>query len=285
MRTRSLGKWRKMRRLSYAPDAVKPSCGMLTRTKTPSRNFRQPAEGPRVSTTNLDQSNDPLVCSNQRGQRLANDIARDMRHSIWRPSKEGRVSFVYVARAENDIIRVGVTANPATRLEQLERASPIPVSYSFIGTTTGDAYGIEAEARRMLGRQRDEGDWFFASPESAISALMGAAAKLHQPLQIAGPNGTAVLGRLPASASPGPAADGRKPCEKSRRPLAFFAWLQVFLLTAIYSFLGFIAAFVLFAGILRDALPGDAFLGVCAITPFAALAVAYWGAARRKPST
>ncbi len=51
----------------------------------------------------------------------------------------------------------------------------------------------------------------------------------------------------------------------------------------IYSFFGFTAALVLCAGILRDALPGDAFLGVCAIIPFAALAIAYWGATRWRP--
>ncbi len=228
------------------------------------------------------------MCSDRKSQRLSisdvSDIARDIRPSISQPSKEGGASFVYVVRAESGAIRVGVTANPATRLEQLERASHMPVAFSFVGMTTGDAYGIEAEAHRMLGRQRADGEWFSTSAESAISALMGAAAKLGQTLQIVGPEGTVVLGRSRASASPGLTA-GRKPCGKRRPTLTFFGWLQVFLLTVIYSLLGFIALFVLSAGILRDALPGDAFLGVCAITPFAALAAAYWGAARRRPST
>ncbi len=284
---RTLGKWRKMRplRAAHTSDSLKRGCGDSAATKTLRRNFRQPAGEPRLSTASPDQSNESLVCSDQKGQRLADDLARNIRPSISRSSKEGRVSFVYVARAENGTIRVGVTANPATRLEQLERASPIPVSYSFIGTTTGDAYRIEAEARRMLGRQRGNEEWFCASPESAISALMGAAAKLGHTLQIAGPEWTAVLGRSPASTSPGSATGGPKSRERRRPPLTFLGWLQVFLLSIIYSFAGFIAAFVLFAGIVRDALPGDAFFAVCVLIPFGALAIAYSGAARRRPST
>ncbi len=288
MRIRSLGKRRKMRpsRAVHAPDAIKPSCGKLTPIKTPKRKFRQPSGRPRVSTADTDQSNKTFMSADQKSRRLSvGDIARDIRPSISQPSKEGGVSFIYVVRAENGAIRVGVTANPATRLDQLDRASHIPVAFSFIGMTTGDAYGIEAEARRMLGRQHGKGEWFGESPESAISALMGAAAKLGEHLQIAGPEGTAVLRRSPASTSPGSATGGRKSYEKRRPPLTFFGWLQVLLVTVIYSLVGFIAALVLSAGILRDALPGDAVLGVCAIIPFGALAIAYWGATRWRPST
>ncbi len=221
----------------------------------------------------------------EKSQRLpVSDVTRYICPSISEPSKEGGVSFVYVVRAENGAIRVGVTANPATRLEQLERASQIPVAFSFVGMTTGDAYRIEAEAHRILGRQLGDGEWFCTSPESAISALMGAAAKVGQSLQIASPEGAAVFGQSRASTSPGSATEGRKSCEKRRPPLTFFGRLKVFLLTIIYSFSGFIAALVLFAGIRRD-LPSDAFLGVCAIIPLAALAVAYWGATRWRLNT
>ncbi len=287
MRITPLGKSRRMRSLRsvHAPDAVKLSCGKLTPIRTPRPNFRQPSTRPCASKAGSGQPTKSLMSAIEKARAFLLAMSRDIGPSISSPSKEGRVSFVYVVRAENGAISVGVTANPATRLEQLERASHIPVAFSFIGMTTGDAYGIEAESRRMLGRQHGEREWLGESPESAISALMGAAAKLGEHLQIAGPEGTAVLRRSPASTSPGSATGGRKSYEKRRPPLTFLGWLQISLLTVIYSFIGFIAAFVLFAGILRDTLPGSAVLGIYAIIPFAALAIAYWGATRWRPST
>lgn len=92
-------------------------------------------------------------------------------------------SFVYVVRGDHNMTKIGVTTNPAARLAQLRTGSAFPIEYAFIGVTPGTGYDIEQEAHTLLDKHRCAGEWFDVSPELAISAIMGAAGKLGQPMR------------------------------------------------------------------------------------------------------
>lgn len=109
------------------------------------------------------------------------DLTGKTRQSAAGARIEG--SFVYVVRGDHNMVKVGVTTNPRARLAQLRTGSAFPIEYAFIGVTPGAGYDIEAAAHAILDRHRCNGEWFDLSPEMAVSAVMGAAARLGQPLQ------------------------------------------------------------------------------------------------------
>jgi hypothetical protein len=65
----------------------------------------------------------------------------------------------------------------------LRTGSAFPISFAYIAVTPGNGYDIEAAAHAILDRHRCAGEWFDVSPELAISALTGGAARLGQPMQ------------------------------------------------------------------------------------------------------
>ena len=101
-----------------------------------------------------------------------------------RPGAPIEGSFVYVVRGDHNLAKIGVTTNPRARLAQLRTGSAFPIDYAFIGATPGSGYDIEQAAHSLLSHRRTNGEWFDVQPEVAISALMAAAGKLGQPVQV-----------------------------------------------------------------------------------------------------
>jgi len=97
-------------------------------------------------------------------------------------------SFVYVIRGAHNLVKIGISTNPTARLATLRTASPYPIDFAFVGATNSTGADIEAEAHRILGRYRVAGEWFDVSPELAIAAVTGAAAKLSLSLVPVSPN-------------------------------------------------------------------------------------------------
>src|ERR1700730_4577117 len=95
-------------------------------------------------------------------------------------------SYIYVVNGDHGI-KIGVTKNPDGRLAQLRTGSAAKIDYAYIAPTSGDPYAIERQAHAMLDRYRLNGEWFDVSPELAIAAVTGSAAKLGQSL-IASPD-------------------------------------------------------------------------------------------------
>lgn len=93
-------------------------------------------------------------------------------------------SFLYVVRGDHNLTKIGVTTNPRARLAQLRTGSAFPIDYAFLGVTPGSGYEIEKAAHALLDARRVNGEWFDVTPEYAISALMGAAGKLNQPVKL-----------------------------------------------------------------------------------------------------
>lgn len=87
-------------------------------------------------------------------------------------------AFVYVIRGDHNMVKVGVTTNPSARIASLRTGSAFPIDFAFIGATPGSGMDIERRAHQSLARYSCTGEWFDVSPEIAISAVLGAAAKL-----------------------------------------------------------------------------------------------------------
>lgn len=98
------------------------------------------------------------------------------------PKVEG--SFVYVVKGDHNMVKIGVTTNPAARMAQLRTASAFPISFVFIGCTPSDGYAIEREAHRMLDPYRVNREWFDVPAETAMCAVTGAASRLGQNLLV-----------------------------------------------------------------------------------------------------
>lgn len=109
------------------------------------------------------------------------DLTGSRRHAAAGDRIEG--SFVYVVRGDHNMVKIGVTTNPRARLAQLRTGSAFPIEYAFIGITPGTGYDIEGAAHAVLDKYRCAGEWFDLPPEIAVSAVMGAAGKLGQPMR------------------------------------------------------------------------------------------------------
>jgi hypothetical protein len=70
--------------------------------------------------------------------------------------------FVYLIRAENGLIKIGRSADPAERLLQF---SSLPVAVELIHQiATNDMAWLEAELHAEYASQRVRGEWFSLSP-------------------------------------------------------------------------------------------------------------------------
>src|ERR1700739_1128350 len=67
-------------------------------------------------------------------------------------------SFVYVIKAPNDRVKIGVTKNPSASLAALQTGSHMRLRFAFIGCTPGEGYDIEAAAHNILHAHRLEGE-------------------------------------------------------------------------------------------------------------------------------
>lgn len=93
-------------------------------------------------------------------------------------------SFVYVIKAPNDRVKIGVTKNPSARLAALQTGSHMRLRFAFIGCTPGEGYDIEGAAHNVLAAYRLEGEWFDVPAEMAVAAVTSCAWKLGHKLEI-----------------------------------------------------------------------------------------------------
>lgn len=98
------------------------------------------------------------------------------------PGEQANGGFVYVVRGDHNLTKIGITTNPRARIAQLKTASAFPIDYAFLAATPGSTFDIEQTAHKDLDSHRVNGEWFDVSPEAAMAAVMGAAAKLGQQL-------------------------------------------------------------------------------------------------------
>ena len=103
------------------------------------------------------------------------------------PRPPSTATYIYVIKGDHEKVKIGVTKSPETRLAQLQTGSPSRIDYAFVAPVSGDPYAVEALAHHMLNRYHVDGEWFDVSPELAIAAVTGAAAKLGQSLMAAPP--------------------------------------------------------------------------------------------------
>ena len=137
-------------------------------------------------------------------------------------------SFVYVIRAADGHCKVGVTKDPAARLATLQTGSATVLSYAFLGVTPGEGRNIERQAHTLLGDARLTGEWFSVAPELAVSAVMGAAAKLGEPVQAMSLEQAAATVLIASNAN-------QKPSYTERSNRVFF-WLMMIAAIAVPAY-------------------------------------------------
>ena len=107
-----------------------------------------------------------------------------IKRSSGRRSEPIEGSFVYVIKAPNDRVKIGVTKNPSARLKALQTGSHAPLRFAFIGCTPGEGYDIEQAAHNVLATYRLAGEWFDVPAEMAIAAVISCAWKLGHRIEI-----------------------------------------------------------------------------------------------------
>jgi hypothetical protein len=125
-------------------------------------------------------------------------------------------SFIYVAEADNGMLKIGVSTNPGARLAQLRTSSPFKLSLAYVGALRCDGYAIEAAAHETLSRHRLEGEWFNCPPEAAVAAISAAAYKLGEPIASGDPKLADEIVRTVAAIN-----------ETAAAPKRFWAWFWV----------------------------------------------------------
>jgi hypothetical protein len=93
---------------------------------------------------------------------------------------EGR--FIYVIRADNGLLKIGISSNPNARLAQLQTSSPFKLSIAYVAALRCDGRTVEAAAHRTLASYRQSGEWFDCPADMAVAAIGAAAYRLGEPL-------------------------------------------------------------------------------------------------------
>ena len=92
----------------------------------------------------------------------------------WWGSRSG---YVYVIRGEHGAVKVGHSVDPPQRLGNLQTGSPFGLDIVHSVFIEKDAEAVEASARQNLSRWLIRGEWFDVTPDVAIAAVYGAAAR------------------------------------------------------------------------------------------------------------
>lgn len=67
-------------------------------------------------------------------------------------------NFLYVIRAENGLLKIGISQDPKKRLSSLQVGSPIPLE--LIYTMPEATYDFEKHVHKALRDYRKHGEWF-----------------------------------------------------------------------------------------------------------------------------
>ena len=105
-------------------------------------------------------------------------------------------SFLYVAKGDGDVCKIGMTGNPRARLAQLNAGAAHPLKFAWIGVPQNDGALIKQDADAALAAHNFNGnpakgtEWFKVAPEGAIGTICAAAQR----------RGRSILGVTPEQA-------------------------------------------------------------------------------------
>jgi hypothetical protein len=157
-----------------------------------------------------------------------------------RQSRQLSGSFIYVIKADDGLVKIGVSVNPSIRLAQLQRTSAASLALVYVGALRSTGYAIEAEAHHTLASYRQSGEWFRCPVEAAIAAIGVAAHRLGEPLASGDPRLVDEAVRLAANgAAPPHTRLGIAALNVLKFiiaiPLALVVWASVYLIWCIIT--------------------------------------------------
>jgi hypothetical protein len=99
------------------------------------------------------------------------------------PGKPRTSAWIYVVRASNGHVKVGITADPLARLASLQTGSSqkLELVYTCV-VQSNEGFAVEQAAHNTLWKHRLEGEWFDTSPDMAVAAIAAASYRLNDPI-------------------------------------------------------------------------------------------------------
>ena len=98
-------------------------------------------------------------------------------------SKARASAWIYVIKAANGHVKVGITADPLARLASLQTGSSQKLELVYAcGVKSNDGFAVEQAAHAILWKHRLEGEWFDTTPDMAVAAIAAASHRLNDPI-------------------------------------------------------------------------------------------------------
>ena len=92
-------------------------------------------------------------------------------------------AFVYVVSATSGHVKIGVAADPLSRLASLQTGASEPLDLVYAcAVQSGNGYAVEQAAHGILWRRRLNGEWFDTTPDLAVAAIAAASHRLGDPI-------------------------------------------------------------------------------------------------------
>lgn len=101
---------------------------------------------------------------------------------------QGRGGFIYIIRNGFGHHKIGVSANPNSRVAELQTGSPVRLDIIYAAALDCSGYAIEEMAHEILARYRLKGEWFNCPLDIAVAAIGVAARRLGEPFASVDPS-------------------------------------------------------------------------------------------------
>lgn len=99
------------------------------------------------------------------------------------PGSPRASAWIYVIRAVNGHVKIGITADPLARLASLQTGASQKLDLVYAcAAQSNDGYAIEQAAHGILWKHRLAGEWFDTTADMAVAAIAAASHRLNDPI-------------------------------------------------------------------------------------------------------
>jgi hypothetical protein len=125
----------------------------------------------------------PRILGMRTGVSLGREDFQSLRGSTQVKGSKPTPAFIYVIQDVENRVKVGITADPASRLNALQTTSATKLTLLYVAAVkSSDAFAVEQVAHGILSKSRQSGEWFLAAPEVAVAAINAASFRIKDPI-------------------------------------------------------------------------------------------------------
>lgn len=126
----------------------------------------------------------PRVLGVRTGISLGREDFRAARLALSSSPRPRSPSCIYVIQDGNGRVKIGISADPIARRDNLQTASASRLKLVYVAAAkSDDAFAVERASHRLLSQYRHEGEWFDISPDVAVAAISAASYRVGDPIQ------------------------------------------------------------------------------------------------------